>query len=153
MDDNLRAHIGLDDHILFRPSKSLSRLHAARVGLFVGNVTRLEGDRFVVRVFFPMCSAYLQQFSLPSITSEAFPMASQSHMIELVSQDTYVEVERSEVHDIAFVIPIFEVESGRFNMSGSYNSFFTRIFRVLIKCLDKHPSPSCCIFHHFNSLG
>jgi hypothetical protein len=52
-------------------------------------------------------------------------MASQSHMIKLVGQDNYVEVERAEVHDIAFVLPIFEVESGWFNMSGSYNSFFT----------------------------
>jgi len=47
-------------------------------------------------------------------------------MIKLVGQDNYVEVERAEVHDIAFVLPIFEVESGWFNMSGSYNSFFTR---------------------------
>jgi len=73
-----------------------------------------------------MCSAYFQQFSLPPITSDSFPMASQSHMIKLVGQDTYVEVERAEVRDIAFVLPIFEVESGWFNMSGSYNSFFTR---------------------------
>jgi len=72
-----------------------------------------------------MCSAYLQQFSLPLISSESFPMASQSHMIEVVGQDTYVEVERAEVHDIAFILPIFEVESGWFHMSGSCNSFFT----------------------------
>jgi hypothetical protein len=126
MDDHWRAHVGSDDYILFRPSKSLSRLHAARDGLFVGNITRLVGDRFVVWFFFSMCSAYLKQFSLPPITSDSFPMASQSHMIELVGQDTYVEVERAEVHDIAFVLPIFEVESGRFHMYGSYNSFFTQ---------------------------
>jgi hypothetical protein len=46
-------------------------------------------------------------------------------MIEVVGQDTYVEVERAEVHDIAFILPIFEVESGWFHMSGSCNSFFT----------------------------
>jgi hypothetical protein len=53
-------------------------------------------------------------------------MAAQAHMLKLICQDTYVEVERSEVYDIAFIIPLSEVESGLFHMSGSYNSFFTR---------------------------
>ena len=109
-----------------------------------------------------MCSAYLQQFSLPPISSESFPMASQSHMIKLVGQDNYVEVERAEVRDIAFVLPIFEVESGWFNMSGSYNSFFTWYlitngaveqyipkYYFILRVIEPF---SICLFHSLNTL-
>jgi hypothetical protein len=94
MEENLRVHIGFEDHILFRPSQSTGRVHVARDGLVVGKIARSLGDRFQVRVFHPMCSEFLQQFSLPPITTENFPVAAQAHMLELVGQDCYVEVER-----------------------------------------------------------
>jgi hypothetical protein len=65
-------------------------------------------------------------YSLPPITIAAYPVASQAHMLEVVSQDISVNVERASIFDIAHVVPLLEVESGLFNMSGSYNSFFIR---------------------------
>jgi hypothetical protein len=126
MDDDLRIHVGLEDHILFQPSRIMQRLQTVKDGLVVGIIIGSSGTTFQVRVFYPMTSECLQNFSLPPITAAEYPLASQSHMVEIVLQETIVSVERSRIFDIAFVLPLHEAESGLFHMSGSYNSFFIR---------------------------
>lgn len=128
MEENLRLHIGFEDHILFRPTSSMELLHTVREGLVVGKIIACAGcaNTFQVRVFHPMTSEFLQLYSLPPITTAQFPMASQAHMLEVVSQDIAINVARASVCDIAHVVPLLEVESGLYNMSGSNNSFFIR---------------------------
>jgi hypothetical protein len=126
MDVRLLAHIGLEDQILFRPMTLMPRCQTIGEGYCVGIIIGYDGNLFQVRVLYPMTSECLKRFSLPPISTAAYPLASASNMVELVLQDTVVSVDRSNVVDIAFVLPLFEVESGLFHMSGSYNSYFIR---------------------------
>jgi hypothetical protein len=126
MDENLRLHVGCDDNILFRPTSSMQRLQTARDDLAVGRIVGSTSDAVEVVVFETIKSSFLQQFALPPVTADDFPVASQSRMLEVVRKDTRISVARSSIHDIAFIIPVSEVESGLFHMSGSYNSFFIR---------------------------
>jgi hypothetical protein len=47
-------------------------------------------------------------------------------MVEVVGQECCVNVARSAIHDIVYVLPLSEVESGLFHMFGSYNCFYIR---------------------------
>jgi hypothetical protein len=128
MDENLRLHVGIDDYILFRPSNTMHSLRRVRDDVVVGRIVGSTSDAVEVSVFETMTSVLLQHYSLPPVTSAVFPMASQSCMLEVVAQEARVSVARSNICDVAFVIPIYEVESGLFHLSGSYNSFFIRYF-------------------------
>jgi hypothetical protein len=73
-----------------------------------------------------MTSQILQHYSLPPITKAEFAMASQGHMQKVVAQDTVVNVTKAAIINIAYVVPLAELESGLFNMCGATNSFFIR---------------------------
>jgi len=53
-----------------------------------------------------------------------FAVASQGHMEEVVAQDIFVDVMHSAIIDIAYVVPLPELESGLFHRSGASNCFF-----------------------------
>ncbi len=74
----------------------------------IGIIIGCSVNTFQVRVFYRMTSECLQRFSLPPITTTGYPLASTSNMMELVLQDEMVSVERSNVVNIAFVLPLFE---------------------------------------------
>ncbi len=95
----MRVHIGFEDYILFQPVSSMEVLHRVRKGLVVGKIVACTGsaNTFQVQVFHPITSQFLQMYSLPPITIAAYPMASQAHMLEVVSQDISVNVERASI--------------------------------------------------------
>jgi hypothetical protein len=128
MDNSLRDHLGFEDYILFQPIESTV---AGRPLLIVDNfaVGKIIGGTanvLQVQVFTRMTSEVCLQYSLPPVTTAAHPTASLANMIEVVCQDFFVNMARSAIHDIAHVMPLSEVESGLFHMSGCYNCFFIR---------------------------
>jgi hypothetical protein len=47
-------------------------------------------------------------------------------MVELMASDEKVFVLRRDILDIIFILPIYEVESGMFHISGSKSIYFKR---------------------------
>jgi hypothetical protein len=128
MDDNLRVHVGFEDHILFQPVEStvVGRPLVIVDNLAVGRIVGGTGNVLQVQVFTRLTSEIVRQYSLPPITTALYPTASLAHMIEVVQVDCCISVLRPSIYDVAYVMPLAEVESGLFNMSGCYNCFYTR---------------------------
>jgi hypothetical protein len=128
MDPSLRVFLGYDDHILFQPAEAT----VAGQPLLVFNnfgIRKIVGGTaniLQVQVFTRMTSEILLRYSLPPFTMASYPIASLGHMIKVLGQDCCVNVERSAIHDIAYVMPLSEVKSGLFKMSGCCNCFFIR---------------------------
>ncbi|MFN9978296.1 MAG: hypothetical protein ACK53Y_00200, partial [bacterium] len=118
MDNNLRVHVGFEDHILFRPVETTvaGRPLVIVDDLAVGKIVGGGGNILQVAVFTRMTSEILLQYSLPPITTALYPTASLAHMIEVVLVDCSVSILRPSVYDVAYVVPLSEVESGLFNM-------------------------------------
>lgn len=161
MDEILRASVGIGDHILFQSSLSI---HFIRSGLIVGKIVSCpSAEEVVVQVFNPMTSQFLQSYVLPPITRATFSMASQACMQEVVAQDSYIRIGRADIMDIAFVVPLDEVECGLFNLCGASNVFFIRyclknstIERYALKLYySSHPVEplSIRLFHSLNHLA
>jgi hypothetical protein len=129
MDDSLRVHLGFEDYILFQPVKLTVAGRPSLIfdNVAVGKIIGGTANVLQVQVFTQMTSEICLQYSLPSVTTAAYPMASLANMIEVVDcQDSYVNVARSAIHDIAHIMALPEVESGLFHMSGCYNCFLIR---------------------------
>ncbi len=122
MADMFCVSIGPEDHIIFQSSLAV---HFIRDGVAVGKIVSCScAETVLVKIYHPMKSQILQHYSLPPITKAEFAMASQGHMQEVVAQDTVVNVTKAAIIDIAYVVPLAELESGLFNMCGATNSFF-----------------------------
>ena len=52
------------------------------------------------------------------------PFAVKSAMNEVVRMTTVLSVSRGDINDVAFVIPLHEVEGGNVNLAGASNTFF-----------------------------
>ena len=50
-------------------------------------------------------------------SNEKYPVASQDEMVEVYQTVTHVSIPRYNINDIAFTVPISEVDSGRFHLS------------------------------------
>lgn len=127
MDENLCVHIGFEDHILCRPAESTvaGRPLVIVENLAVGRIVGGGGNVLQVQVYTWMTSEILLQYSLPPITTALYPTASLTHMIEVVQVDCCINILRPSIFDVAYVMPLSEVESGLFNMPGCYNCFYT----------------------------
>ena len=147
MDDSLRDHLGIEDNILFEPveatvaGRSILVLEKYAVGKIIGVTSHV----LQVIVFTGMSSDLVRQHSIPPVTTAVFPTATLGNMIEVVRQDFCINVGRSTVHDIAYVLPLAEVESGLFHMSGCNNCFFIR-YSLSGGCLVPNITASDCYF-------
>jgi hypothetical protein len=118
MDDSLRVHLGFEDYILFQPIESTVAGRPLLIfdNFAVGKIIGGTANVLQVQVFTRMTSEDCLQYSLPPVTTAAYPTASFANMIEVVDcQDSYVNVARSAIHDIAHIMPLPEVESGLFH--------------------------------------
>jgi hypothetical protein len=118
MDDSLRVHLGFEDYILFQPVESTVAGRSLLIfdNFAVGKIIGGTANVLQVQVFTRMTSEVCLQYSLPPVTTAAYPTASFANMIEVVDcQDSYVNVARSAIHDIAHIMPLPEVESGLFH--------------------------------------
>jgi hypothetical protein len=83
-------------------------------------------DRVVIRLFKRMDSATSRRFFIRPVTVEDCPLASQDGMIEVYQSSDEINLVRSAILDIAFIVPLEEVESGLFFLSGADNVYFAR---------------------------
>ena len=73
-----------------------------------------------------MTSEILQHFKLRAINSTDYPLASQDNISEVYQTSEEIIIDRPVIMDVAFIVPILEVESGLFYLSGAENTFCVR---------------------------
>ncbi len=83
-----------------------------------------------MKILYEMDSATLQRFTIKLINPTDYPLAYHDQMVEVYKtlEETYVD--RCNIIDVAYIVPVSEVESGRFYLSGADNVFCTRYMMV-----------------------
>jgi hypothetical protein len=94
----------------------------------LGEVVDGNIENVKVKIFLPIDSATLRSYSLPPLDPITYPLASQDEMVEVYQTVTYASIPRCNINDIAFIVPISEVESGRFFLSGARNTYVIRLY-------------------------
>jgi len=89
-------------------------------------VAAVSDDRLRCRIYSPMTSGILTQFSLPPITPLTSPVAARTVINEVVATDNFRIILRDEVQDLIFILPLAEVETGNVFITGAANLFFVR---------------------------
>jgi hypothetical protein len=92
----------------------------------IGEITHSSPTKVKVKLFRSMSSAILQQYSLRSINAIDFPLAFQDNLLEVYKSSDEIYIDRSAIIDLAFIVPMAEVESGMFFLSGAENTFCIR---------------------------
>ena len=89
-------------------------------------VSAVSDDRLRCRIYSPMTTSILTQFSLPPITTSTSPVAARTTIIEVVATNIFENILRDVVEDLIFILPLAAVESGNVFISGAANLFFVR---------------------------
>jgi len=95
----------------------------------LGMVVEENGPELWVVHFQRVTAEITRQYSLAPITAAQYPMAYNGNMVEVIGcAADKVLVSRSSIIDVAFILPLGEVESGMFFMSGSTLAYFCRYY-------------------------
>jgi hypothetical protein len=95
-----------------------------------------------VVLFKTLSEELLMQYSLLSITTADYPCAVQSGMVELIEIAEVQNMCRSNIYDLAFIVPLHEVETGLFQLSGAQNTFLSA-FNVKVMVILRHINIPC----------
>jgi hypothetical protein len=106
----------------------------------LGIVVSVDTATVSVRLFKDMDSATLNRYCLRPIVAEEYPLAAQDQVAEVYLTSDELLIERCDIVDVAFILPIQEVESGIFFLSGSENSFCLRYILAGNEMKSCHPS-------------
>jgi hypothetical protein len=105
------------DNILFSSANEKTEL---------GEVIHSDEEGILVKLYLLMDSETLKRFSIIPINPNNFPLSYYDGLVEVYKTSEEVNVQRSNILDLAFIVPIAEVESGMFYMSGADNVYCTR---------------------------
>jgi hypothetical protein len=94
-----------------------------------GEVISSDLQRLKVVLFQTMDSETLQKYNLQPINPSEIPLAFEDRITEMYKTSEILFVDRSDIQDILFIIPVAEVESGVFHLSGADNVFCTRFVK------------------------
>jgi hypothetical protein len=86
----------------------------------------VDGDRIKVRLFNVMDSAALMSNFLQPLNTRDHPLASQNEVVEVYLTPHVMWVNGSTVVDVAFIVPLKELESGCFFLSCTKNAYVIR---------------------------
>jgi hypothetical protein len=113
----LRVIVSLDDAIIFNRNNDTA----------IGKIIKVHGDSWVsVCLFTPITAELLILHSLSAITADESPFAVKSGMVEVIQSSIILKIPRSSIVDLAFIVPLGEVESGLFHLTGAVNTYFIR---------------------------
>ncbi len=107
------------------------------VGDVLGEISYRNSERVKVKLLRAMNSVILQWFNVTPINQTDFPLASQDNVQEVYQSSDEIYVKRSTIIDVAFIIPVAEVESGMFFLSGVENTFCIRYILVDNKLVSR----------------
>jgi hypothetical protein len=89
----------------------------------LGEVVDATPERVHMKIFKAMDSAVMRSYSLPPMNPMDHPMASQDKTVEAFQTAELFCVLQHNIADVAFILPIQEVESGHFFSLGCREHF------------------------------
>jgi hypothetical protein len=92
----------------------------------LGEVIHSTGKGVKVKIFCPVDSAILQRFTLRPINPTDHPLAYNDQVVEVYKTLEEIYVDRCNIRDVVFIVPVSDVESGVFYLSGADNVFCIR---------------------------
>jgi len=120
----LQQHVSVGDYVKFYHP------HCQFTTPGFGEIVKDVSDRILVKLFNFMSSAILQSYFLPPVNARDYPLASQDELLEVYQTSDELWIPRRDIIDVIFVVPIQEVESGRFFLSCAENTFVIRYNHV-----------------------
>ena len=113
--DELRSNASIDDAVIFKGDHDS----------LIGKIFEINSNNSItVILFLQMSAELLIRHSLPSITNSESPVATKSGMVEVFLSGTRLVIDRASIIDIAFIVPLHEVEGGLFHLAGARNTYF-----------------------------
>jgi hypothetical protein len=113
----IQQFISVDDVVSFTSG------NLKRIGRVRAIVSRTDIE---VVLFIEVSNEMLLQHSLVKITHEEAPLASKSGMVEVMQSVCTAVIPRSAIVDLCFIVPLEEVESGSFHLTGAEFVFYIR---------------------------
>jgi len=114
--DAIQSNVKVGDYIKFsRPN-----------GAGLGEIIHDHPDKVHVRLFYEMDTVTMHRFFLSLITDVAFSVASQNAVLEVYQSSDECYVNRCDITDVAFILPVNKLEAGMFFLSRAEDTFFIR---------------------------
>jgi hypothetical protein len=92
----------------------------------LGEVLHYSSNVARVKLFQLMSSEVQQRYMLRPINSTDYPLTSQDNICEVFQTNEEMLIDRSLIVDLAFIVPVSEIESGMFYLSGAINTYCIR---------------------------
>jgi hypothetical protein len=128
----LRYHLSLGDGVVVNDSNT-------RV---IGKIVKAHGDgRISLSMLSYATSDVLLRHSLSAVTDAEAPFAVKSGMVEVIQVPNTLKISRSSIVNVAFIVPLAELESGSFHVTGAVNTYFARFII--------HPNGTISPYNHF----
>ncbi len=122
----------------------------------LGTIISGNQETVIVQLFKSMDSETLQRFHLRPNTNE-------DEIPEVYQSSEQIEIGRKAIVDVAFILPLDEIESGLFFLARTENTYCIRYIMVndaLISCRPSLYFSRClveplsvCVFNHLNTLA
>jgi hypothetical protein len=108
----------------------------------IGKIVKAHGDgRISLSVLSHATSDVLLRHLLSAVTDAEAPFAVKSGMVEVIQVPNTLKISRSSIVDVAFIVPLAELESGSFHVTGAVNTYFARFII--------HPNGTISPYNHF----
>jgi hypothetical protein len=112
----LQTYLSLDDGVIIKQNNNVTA---------IGKIVKVHDDNKIsVSLFSRVSSDLLIHHSLSVVTATKAPFAVNSGMVEVIQMPTIIKIPRSSIVDLAFIVPLVEVESGLFHLTGARNTVF-----------------------------
>jgi hypothetical protein len=97
-----------------------------RKELIYGMITECSQERLGVNLFKEFTSEVMRRHFIRPINANDHPLTFQDNIVELYQANESRYISRANITDVVFVIPVAEIESGMFFLSGAANVFCIR---------------------------
>ncbi len=144
MIEALQSSVQVGDYVIFSSNGAHNNNSNTMNHQILGEIIHSNTQTVKVQLLHLMDSEILQKFNLRPINPTDYPLAFSDRMLEVYKTSQQIFVERCNIQDLAFVIPIQEVESGLFFLSGAENTFCLRY------ALEKHEMKPSSPFFYFS---
>ncbi len=116
----LQMAIAVGDYVKFNTTLHLRESLGEVIGM------GRDADTLQVKMFLPLTSLVMKKYSLPPLTAASHPLSCQDNLPEVYQAEEIQYIERCSITDVVFIVPVQEIESGRFFLSGATNAFLIR---------------------------
>jgi hypothetical protein len=124
-DNSFEQHVAIDDFVVLRkPPLCVDNVDGLCCNTILGLVVACGQNNIEVKLFSRMTLRIIRRHAIQPLHATDHPTA--CAMVEVFGTETRYTFSRDKILDVAFVLPLSEVESGNFFLAGAANCFVCR---------------------------